>query len=170
MLKKLLAIVTALTLSLAFAACSNTSAPESSVESSKESSKVVEESKVEEPEEPETPDGEKVELPEGTAYADTDISADWPADAPASLPKMKGELTVKKTMVGNTIAFENVTQEDALNYMALCDKAASESTGAYNDGKKIILEGVFDDKNVTVTYYIEAVGSTHNASSLKISV
>ncbi len=166
MLKKLLAIVTALTLTLAFAACSN----DTGTDAPKESSKVVEESKVEEPEEPKTPDGEKVELPEGTAYADADISADWPADAPASLPKMKGELTVKKTMVGETIAFENVTQEDALNYMALCDKAASKSTGAYNDGKKIVLEGTFDDKNITITYYIEAVGSTHNASALKIAM
>lgn len=164
MLKKLLAIVTALTLTLAFAACSNDTGTDTPKESSKE------ESKVEEPEEPKTPDGEKVELPEGTAYADADISADWPADAPASLPKMKGELTVKKTMVGETIAFENVTQEDALNYMALCDKAASKSTGAYNDGKKIVLEGTFDDKNITITYYIEAVGSTHNASALKIAL
>lgn len=170
MLKKLLAIATALTLTLAFAACSNDSGTESSKDAPKESSKVVEESKVEEPEEPKTPDGEKVELPEGTAYADADISADWPADAPASLPKMKGELTVKKTMVGETIAFENVTQEDALNYMALCDKAASKSTGAYNDGKKIVLEGTFDDKNITITYYIEAVGSTHAASALKIAL
>ena len=173
MLKKLLAIATALVLTLAFAACSNDSGSTSGTESSKEPSKTTEESTETESkaeEELETPSGDKVELPEGTAYADTDISADWPSDLPASLPKMKGELTVKKTMVGNTIAFENVTQEDALNYMALCDKAASESTGAYNDGKKIILEGVFDDKNVTVTYYIEAVGSTHNASSLKISV
>ncbi len=170
MLKKLIAIATALTLTLAFAACSNDTTPESSNEPAKESSTVVEESKKEEPKEPETPAGEKVELPEGTAYADADISADWPADAPASLPKMKGELTVKKTMVGKTIAFENVTKEDALNYMALCNKAASKSTGAYDDGKKIVLEGTFDDKNITVTYYIEAVGSTHNANALKIAL
>ena len=172
MLKKLLAIATALVLTLAFAACSNDSGSTSGTESSKEPSKTTEESTETESkaeEELETPSGDKVELPEGTAYADTDISADWPSDLPASLPKMKGELTVKATMTGETIAFAGVTEEDALNYMALCDAAAEESTGAYNDGKKIVLNGKFDGETLTITYYIEAVGSTHNANDLKIA-
>lgn len=172
MLKKLLALATALVLTLALAACSNDSGSTSGTESSKESSKTTEESVAEESKaekELETPSGDKVELPEGTAYADTDISADWPSDLPASLPKMKGELTVKKTLAGETVAFAGVTEEDALNYMALCDAAAEESTGAYNDGKKIVLNAKFDGETLTITYYIEAVGSTHNANDLKIA-
>lgn len=174
MLKKLLALATALVLTLTLAACSNDSGSTSGTESSKESSKTTEESTATETESKaekdlETPSGDKVELPEGTAYADTDISADWPSDLPASLPKMKGELTVKKTLAGETVAFAGVTEEDALNYMALCDAAAEESTGAYNDGKKIVLNGKFDGETLTITYYIEAVGSTHNANDLKIA-